>query len=62
MTAVDAYIALRGSHNITEQSDVPSDRMSCVEIDAAGIGAAGESDQVGRAALADRRHGPAGQG
>src|SRR5467141_694861 len=27
MTAVDAYIALRGSHNITEQSDVPSDRM-----------------------------------
>src|ERR1700756_3366775 len=27
MTAVDAYIALRGSHNVTEQSDVPSDRM-----------------------------------
>ena len=27
MKAVDAYIALRGSHNITEQSDVPSDRM-----------------------------------
>ena len=27
MTAVDAYIALRGSHNITEHSDVPSSRM-----------------------------------
>src|SRR5258708_32364626 len=27
MTAVDAYIALRGSHNVTEQSDVPSVRM-----------------------------------
>src|SRR5260221_13213171 len=26
MTAVDAYIALCGSHNVTEQSDVPSDR------------------------------------
>jgi aminopeptidase len=27
MQAVDAYIALRGSHNITEHSDVPPDRM-----------------------------------
>jgi aminopeptidase len=27
MAAVDAYIALRGSHNVTEHSDVPSDRM-----------------------------------
>src|SRR3982074_976422 len=27
MKAVEAHIALRGSHNITEQSDVPSNRM-----------------------------------
>ncbi len=27
MTGVSVYIAIRGSHNITEQSDVPSDRM-----------------------------------
>jgi aminopeptidase len=27
MKGVDAYIAVRGSYNITEQSDVPSDRM-----------------------------------
>jgi len=27
MRGVSAYIALRGSHNITEQSDVPPDRM-----------------------------------
>ena len=27
MKGVDAYIAVRGSHNITEQSDVPADRM-----------------------------------
>src|SRR5580700_5693142 len=27
MKAVSVYIAIRGSHNITEQSDVPSDRM-----------------------------------
>jgi aminopeptidase len=27
MQAMDAYIALRGSHNITELSDVPPDRM-----------------------------------
>jgi aminopeptidase len=27
MQAMDAYIALRGSHNITEHSDVPPDRM-----------------------------------
>jgi aminopeptidase len=27
MKGVNVYIAIRGSHNITEQSDVPSDRM-----------------------------------
>jgi aminopeptidase len=27
MQAMDAYVALRGSHNITEHSDVPADRM-----------------------------------
>ena len=30
MKVMDAYIAVRGSHNITEQSDVPSTQMSLV--------------------------------
>jgi aminopeptidase len=30
MKKMDAYIAARGSHNITEMSDVPEDRMSMV--------------------------------
>ena len=34
---MQAYIALRGSHNITEMSDVPGDRMKLVmKADAAG--------------------------
>lgn len=30
MQQMDAYIAIRGSHNITEMSDVPSERMNMV--------------------------------
>src|SRR6516164_8959312 len=30
MKEVDVYIAVRGSHNITEQSDVPADKMKLV--------------------------------
>lgn len=30
MKKMDAYIAVRGSHNITEMSDVPDDRMSLI--------------------------------
>src|SRR6267143_2154716 len=30
MKQMDAYIAVRGSHNITEQADVPTDRMKLI--------------------------------
>src|SRR5437588_11769361 len=30
MKQMDAYIAVRGSHNITEQADVPTDQMKLV--------------------------------
>ena len=30
MKEMDVYIAVRGSHNITEQSDIPADKMKLV--------------------------------
>ncbi len=30
MKQMDAYIAVRGSHNITEQADVPTDKLKLV--------------------------------
>src|SRR5437660_10741289 len=30
MKQMDAYIAVRGSHNITEQADVPTDQMKLI--------------------------------
>ena len=60
MKKMDAYIAIRGSHNITELSDVPPDKMQLIgEENATGAGSTRQTDQVGRLALADSVNGAA---
>ncbi len=62
MQKMQAYIAVRGSENIFETSDVPAgegpDRRQGPQ---AGARPPRQQDQVGRAALAVVRHGPAGR-
>ena len=47
MKKMDAYIAVRGSNNITELSDVPADQEN-----APGAGPASKKDEMGRPTLA----------
>ena len=61
MKKVQAYIAIRGSANASENSDVPSDRMALYSrIIAAGAELSREQDPLVRVALADAEHGAGG--
>ena len=53
MKKMDAYIALRGSHNITELADVPVGQNAVDrQENATGAGPTRQKDEVGRPALA----------
>jgi aminopeptidase len=53
MKKMNAYIAVRGSHNITELSDVPPAKIAIDrQKNAAGAGPTRQKDQMGRLALA----------
>ena len=55
MKKMQAYIAIRGGHNITEMSDVPPEKMKLDRAeDEAGARLAREEDALVCAALADR--------
>jgi leucyl aminopeptidase (aminopeptidase T) len=60
MKQIDAYIAVRGSHNITEQADVPTNQMKLIARKMRP-GSARSENEVGSAAMADSGHGPARQ-
>ena len=61
MKKVQAYIALRGSANISENSDVPSDRMQLVFAHhPPGAGLSRQQNALVRAALAHAEHGAGG--
>ena len=54
MQQMDAYIAFRASHNITELSDVPNDRMAlAMKKMRPGHRPPRQEDEMGRPALAD---------
>ena len=58
MKKMQAYIAIRGSENASENSDVPSDRMALYSrITPSGAQLSREQDALVRAALADAEHG-----
>jgi len=61
MKKMDAYIAVRGSNNVTELSDVPPETMKLIARKMrAGAGSASQKDQVGGAARGPNTvHGPA---
>ncbi len=60
MKKMHAYIALRGSDNITEMSDVPADRLKLLGKKMRPVtDHTSEEDQMGCTALADAFHGPA---
>jgi len=61
MKKVQAYIAIRGSDNMSENSDVPGDRLALYFArDAAGAGLSREQNALVRAPLADPEHGAGG--
>ena len=61
MKKVQAYIAIRGSDNASENSDVPADRHGAVFAHhAAGAGLSRQQNALVRAALADAEHGAGG--
>ena len=58
MKKMQAYIAIRGSANVSENSDVPSDRMALYSQDhPAGAELSRQQDALVRVALADAEHG-----
>jgi aminopeptidase len=60
MKKMNAYIAVRGSNNITELSDVPAgDNEINRQENAARTGSASQKDQMGGLALAHSVHGTA---
>ena len=60
MSRMDCYIAVRGSDNIAELSDVPAERMALYEKYYPGAPQGpGTQNPVGGTALSKRRHGPA---
>ena len=62
MKKVQAYIAIRGSANASENADVPSDRMQLVfEHHPSRAGLSRQQNSLVRAALADAEHGPGGR-
>ena len=62
MKAMDAYVALRGSHNMTEFSDVAPDRMQlAMKLLQPVVEATSEQNQMGRLAVADSSHGANGR-
>ena len=61
MKKMQAYIAIRGSDNVSENSDVPGDRMALYSrVTAAGAGLSRQQNALVRAALADAEHGAGG--
>ena len=61
MKKMQAYIAIRGSDNTSENADVPSDRMQLYSQDhPAGAGLSRQQNALVRAALAHAEHGAGG--
>ncbi len=61
MKKMQAYIAIRGSANISENSDVPNDRMQlALAHHPSGAGLPRQQDALVRAALAHAEHGAGG--
>ena len=62
MKKVQAYIAIRGSDNMSENSDVPADRLALhSRITPAGAGLPRQQNALVRAPLADAQHGAGGR-